>query len=211
VRHGAEDFVVFSPEFCKGKKGLKETQDSEEIETTAEALPAPGGIGMAVAFDWGLAVQIALTPIIDTVFGRPGPIKIPGLNPILSTVLFFVIAWPVAYGLTFFGEMIRRGRNWTFRIQIVANALLSLAGILSLVNLYQSVKVGNFWPLVTEVILVIFSPLIVWRLSRPSTARWFKNVSVAEARKRHGGTWVWFIALWAIVGGVLQTIAVMKR
>jgi hypothetical protein len=61
------------------------------------------------------------------------------------------------------------------------------------------------------VILVIFSPLIVWRLSRPSTARWFKNVTVAEARKRHGGKWVWFIALWAIVGGVLQTIVAMQR
>ncbi len=190
---------------------MKETQASEEIKTTAEELPAPQGIGMAVAIDWGLAVQTALMPIIYTVFSQSNPMKISGLNPILGTVLLFVIAWPVAYGFAFFGEMVRRGRNWTCRIQIVANALLSLAGILSLVNVYQSIKVGNFWPLVTEVILVIFSPLIAWRLSRPSTVRWFKNVTVAEARKRHGGMWVWFIALWATVGGVLQTIAAMKR
>ncbi|MBO0796332.1 MAG: hypothetical protein J2P36_36030, partial [Ktedonobacteraceae bacterium] len=69
----------------------------------------------------------------------------------------------------------------------------------------------NFWPIVTEIILVIISPLIVWRLSRPATARWFKSVSVTEARRRHGGSWVWFIALWAIVGGVLQTLAAMNR
>jgi hypothetical protein len=193
------------------KNALKETQDSKGIETTAEELPAPQGIGMAVAFDWGLAVQTALTPITYTVFSPSNPMTIAGLNPILVDVLLFVIAWPVAYGFAFFGEMIRRGRNWTLRIQIIANALLSLAGIFSLVNVYQSVKVGNFWPLVTAVILVIFSFLIVWRLSRPSTARWFKQVTVAEARKRHGGTWVWFITLWAMVGGVLQTIAAMKR
>jgi len=52
--------------------------------------------------------------------------------------------------------------------------------------------------------------VVVWRLSRSSTAHWFRMVTVAEARKRHGGTWVWFIALWAIIGGVLQTIATMK-
>ena len=190
---------------------MKETRDPERRETTAEELPAPQGIGMAIAFDWGLAVQTALTPIIYTVFSQSNPMILAGLNPTLGKVLLFIIAWPVAYGFAFFGEMVRRGRNWTLRIQIVANALLSLAGIFSLVNVYQSVKAGNFWPLVTAVILVIFSPLIVWRLSRPATARWFKNVTVAKARKRHGGTWVWFIALWAIVGGVLQTIAAMTR
>jgi uncharacterized membrane protein HdeD (DUF308 family) len=136
--------------------------------------------------------------------------KMSGLNPALGTVLLFIITWLVAIVLILFGEMVRRGRNWARWIQLVANALLSLVGIFSLVHLYQSVSVGNFWPFVTEIILLIFSPLIVWRLSRPSTARWFRMVTVAEARKRHSGTWVWFIALWAIVGGVLQTIASMK-
>jgi hypothetical protein len=195
----------------KRKTTLNEIQKKPDIkETTGKDLPAPQGIGMAVAFDWGLAVQILLTPIVYTVFGQSNPMKIPGLNPAVGNVLFFIIAWAVAIGLIFFGEMVRRGRNWTLRIQLVANALLSLAGIFSLVHLYQSARIGNFWPFVTEIILLIFSPLIVWRLSRPSTAHWFRMVTVAEARKRHGGTWVWFIALWAIIGGILQTIAAMK-
>src|ERR1700674_841128 len=137
-----------------------------------------------------------------TFFSQSNPIKIPGLNPAIGNALLFVIAWPVAGGLALFGEMVRRCGNWTLRIQIVANALLFLVGIISIVNLYRSVIAGNFWPLVTEIILLIFSPLIAWRLSRPSTARWFKTVIVAEARKRHGGVWVWFIALWAIAGGI---------
>jgi hypothetical protein len=179
-------------------------------ETPEKNLPGPKGIGMAVALDWGLAVQTLLTPITYIVFGQPKTMKIPALNPALGDVLFLILALAVACGFIFFGEMVRRGRKWTRWIQIVANALLTLFGILSLINLYQSVRVGNFWPLVTETILLIISPLIVWRLSRPSTARWFQLVSVAEARKRHGGIWVWFIALWAILGGVLQTIAGLK-
>jgi ACR3 family arsenite efflux pump ArsB len=189
---------------------LKETQQAEAIETATEERPGPQGIGMAVAFDWGLAVQILLTPITVTFFNLPAEAKIPGVNPTLGHVLLFVLAWPVAIGMILFGEMVRRGRNWARRIQIVANALLSLVGIAQLISLYQSIKGGNFWQLVPEVILVIFSPLIFWRMTRPSTVRWFKSVTVAEARRRHGGAWPWLIALWAIVGGVLQTIASIK-
>ena len=194
------------------KNALQETQETQETQKeTVEELPAPQGIGMAVAFDWGLAAQIFFTPIIAIIFNQSNPIAIPGLNPTVGKALLFVIAWPVACIPAFFGEMVRHGRNWTRMIQIVINMLLSLAGIIGLINLYPSFKVENFWPLITEVILVIFSPLIAWRLSRPATARWFKNVSVAEARRRHGGRWVWFIVVWGAVGGILQALAAMKR
>ena len=189
---------------------MHETQETEAGEATRQELPSPQGIGMAVAFDWGLAVQILLTPFIETFLNRSSLVNIPGLNPLLGDGLLFVVALLGAFALIVFGEMIRSGGKWALRIQIVANALLSLIGIFSLVNFSQNASVGNFWPLVTVVILLIFSPLIVWRLSRPATALWFQLVSATDARKRHGGTWVWFIALWAIVGGVLQTIAAMK-
>jgi ACR3 family arsenite efflux pump ArsB len=196
--------------YKKEKQIVQDTQE-EKSETAIEELPAPQGIGMAVAFDWGLAAQIFFTPILSIVFNQPSPIAIPGANPALGKVLLFVIAWPVACIPAFFGEMVRRGRNWTRKVQIVVNALLTLAGIASLVMLYQSIRAGNYWPVVTEVILVIFSPLIVWRMSRSSTARWFKTVTVAEASKRHGGKWVLFIIIWGAVGGLLQAFAAMKR
>jgi len=195
----------------KDIKESKESEESEEIQAPKSELPAPQGIGMAVAFDWGLAVQIFVTPIMAIFMGQSNSIKIPGVNPTIGNVLLFVIAWPIAAGLAFFGEMVRRGRNWTRNIQVVANTLLSIGGIISLFSLYNNLKTGNFWPLVTEVILIIFSPLIAWRLSRPSTGRWFKTVTAAEASKRHGGSWIFFIALWAAAGGILQAIAAMKR
>ena len=165
---------------------------------------------MSVAFDWGLAVQIFLTPISYTFINLSNSYKIPGVSQALVNVLLFVVAWPVAFGVALFGEMVRRGRYWTLKIQIAANALLAVVGVVSLVNLYNGIRAGNLWPVITEVILVVFSPLIAWRMSRPATFRWFKNVSIAEARRRHGGSWVLWIALWAIAGGVLQTIAGIK-
>lgn len=194
----------------EGYIALREIQRPEATETFVEILPGPQGIGMAVAFDWGLAVQIFLTPITVTLFHLPAEARIPGVSPTLANVLLFVVAWPVALGIFMFGEMVRRGRNWARRIQIVANALLTLVGINSLINLIQGIKMGNYWSLVPAVILLVFSPLITWRLSRPASARWFKQVTVAEARRRHGGAWPWLIAIWAIVGGVLQTIAAIK-
>jgi hypothetical protein len=192
-------------------KDIKESKEAKETSVSTGELSAPQGIGMAVAFDWGLAVQIFVTPIMAIFMGPSNSLKIPGVNPTLGNVLLFVLAWPVAAGLAFFGEMVRRGRNWTRNIQVVANTLLSVVGIISLLSLYNNLKTGNLWPLVTEVILVIFSPLIAWRLSRPRTGRWFKMVTSAEASKRHGGSWIFFIALWAAAGGILQAIAAMKR
>jgi ACR3 family arsenite efflux pump ArsB len=189
---------------------LSKIQEPEKVTTTAEELPAPGGIGMAVAIDWGLAVQMLFTPIL-AIFRPSNPMIPAGFNRPPGNVLFFVIAVVFACICVLFGEMLRRGRNWARWIQIIFNALLSLAGLFSLYGLYRSITAGNFWPLVTEIILVIISPLIVWRLTRPSTARWFKGVTVAEASKRHGGRWIWFIALFAIIGGVLQTLAAMSR
>ena len=189
---------------------MKDTQEHVVSETAVKELPAPQGIGMAVAVDWGLSAQILLTPILSTLLGRSNPLKVPGVNSTLSTVLSLLIALVVACIPAFFGEMIRSGRNWALKVQIALNILLSIAGILSLIGVYQSLRAGEFRPLITAFILVIIAPLTVWRLTRPSTFQWFKLVTPAEARKRHGGRWVWFIILCAAIGGLLQTFATLK-
>lgn len=175
-------------------------------------LPSPQGIGMAVAFDWGLVVQILVTPFLPLFLGSNySAFKFLKFGPVLNTALSFLIVLPFAALMAVFGEGVRRGWRWARPVQVVSNALLFLAGIGSLLNLWQSIKQGNYWPVVTEVILLIFSPLIVWRMSRAVTKQWFAAVTSAEARKRHGGAWPWLIAIWAIVGGILQAIAAMSR
>lgn len=191
------------------EKLLKETQEPDtQNEERKEELPSPQGIGVAVAIDWGLAVQMFLAPFLPILFNRPSLPFLP-TTPV-GTVLFFFLGWFAAGILVLFGEMVRSGRNWARIIQIIASVAFALSGLITLGQVYQSVRVGDFWPIITEVILLIFAPLVAWRLSRPRTARWFQAISPAQARKRHGGSWVWFIALWALVGGVLQTIASIK-
>lgn len=189
------------------------TVSSAQYEPTTnvhEELPAPQGIGAAVAFDWGLVVQILLTPFVPLVFKGAGTLKL-GSNPLLSALLSFLLVLPVAALLAIFGEGVRRGWRWTRLIQLVANTLLFLYGLVGLWSLWQRMQVGDYWGLVTSVILVIVSPIIAWRLSRPGTRSWFERVSSAQARLRHGGSWPCFISCFAIVGGVLQTLAVVFK
>ncbi len=196
---------------------ISRSSDSENITSTTQspydtpALPAPQGIGMAVAFDWGLAVQILITPLASLLLGQNiNPFKQLNIGQTWATILLSLVFLPFALVPAIFGEGVRRGWRWTRSMQIICNVLLFLGGFVSLYNLWQGSKQGNYWSAVTAVILLIFSPLIAWRLSRPATGAWFKQVSSAEARKRHGGLWPWLIAIWAIVGGILQTIAAMK-
>lgn len=165
---------------------------------------------MAVAFDWGLAVQIAVTPFIMQNSGNSGFLKSLKLNQPLVTALLFLLSLPFAALLAIFGEGIRRGWRWTRPVQIVFNSLGFLGGIATIFTVMRGAKVGSYWSVVTAVILLIFSPLIAWRMSRPATAKWFTRVTSAEARQRHSGSWPWLILVWSIVGGVLQAIAALN-
>jgi hypothetical protein len=196
------------------KINLKESQQSVNISTEESGASEkedvqPQGIGMAVAFDWGLAVQILATPFLSLLLGEADLFKSFKLSPAVTTIVSFLISLPFATLVAIFGEGVRRGWNWTRRIQVVFNALAFFAGFFTLYNVWQGSKQGNYWPVVTSIILLIFSPLITWRLSKPATKKWFVTVSSSEARKRHGGAWPWLILLWSLAGGVLQAIAAL--
>ncbi len=158
---------------------------------------------MAVAFDWGLTVELLLIPILTVFLGSPFLSKQSPISPKFAIIFTFLFSWAFAALFGIFGEGVRRGRRWTRPIQIVGNTLGFIGGFALLVQLFNNIKVGNYWTLVPAFILLIISPLIAWRLSRPETAHWFKTVTSQEARKRHGGSWVWWIALWSIIGGTL--------
>ncbi len=181
--------------------------NASEATSDVNVLPAPKGIGMAVAFDWGLTVQILVMPFLPLLLGGDPLLKQLPFSPPVQMLLSFVVGLPFALLLFLFGEGVRRGWRWTRLVQVVINALLFLTGFWSLVNFIQQAKHNSYWSLITVVILLLFSPLIAWQLSRPATARWFAHVTSTEARKRHGGSWPYLIALWALVGGILQALA----
>ncbi len=185
---------------------LKETLRSDSKENNAEKLPAPKGIGMAVAFDWGLTVELLLLPVFMMFLGSTVFTKQSSVASIVIIIFTFLVSWVIAALFGVFGEGVRRGWRWTRPVQIVGNTLGFLGGFVLLVQLINNIKIGNYWPLVPAFILVVISPLIAWRLSRPETASWFKAVTSQEARKRHGGSWVLWIALWSIIGGTLVAL-----
>lgn len=169
----------------------------------SERLPSPKGIGMAVAFDWGLTVELLVGPLLLLFFGPSNGYKQLHLNTTTITLLSILILWPIAIIFAVLGEGLRSGWTWVRRLQIVGNVLGFVGGFFLLGNVWQGIKAGNYWPIIPATILLIFSPLIAWRLSRPATAKWFKTVTTSEARKRHGGLWPWLILIWSIVGGGL--------
>lgn len=161
---------------------------------------------MAVAFDWGLAVELLLIPILTVFWGSPFLSKQPPTSSKFTLIFTFLFSWIFAALFGIFGEGVRRGWRWTRPVQIVGNTLGFLGGIALLIQLVNNIKAGNYWSLVPTSILFIISPLIAWRLSRPETGIWFKSVTSQEARKRHGGSWVWWIALWSTIGGTLVAL-----
>ncbi|GAC1627645.1 MAG: hypothetical protein NVS4B11_25070 [Ktedonobacteraceae bacterium] len=191
---------------------MKETSDPIKTKTDeimASVQPGPQGVGMAVAFDWGLAVQIIVMPTVSLLLGLPEMFK--QFGPVVGTLLSTAVMLPFAALLAIFGEGIRRGWRWTRLVQLIANTLLFLLGLLAIPSAWNGARQGNYWPIVTEVILLIFSPLIAWRMAGKRSKRWYDTVSSATARKRHGGTWPFLIAIWAAVGGILQAIAALNR
>jgi hypothetical protein len=185
---------------------LKETLKADSPASNAEQLPAPKGIGMAVAFDWGLTVELLLIPIFMVFLGSSVISKQSSIPSNVAIIFTFVFSWAIAALFAIFGEGVRRGWRWTRPVQIVGNTLGFLGGLVLLVQLINNIKVGNYWSLVPTFILLIISPLIAWRLSRPETATWFRFVTSQDARKRHGGSWVLWIALWSIIGGTLVAL-----
>src|SRR5947208_13302077 len=163
---------------------------SDAVDATAKELSEPQGIGLAVAFDCGLAVQIVVTPFLALVLGVPGYLssfKQLNFSPTVTSLVSFLFSLPFAALCWVMGEGLRRGWRWGRPVQVALNSLLFFVGFTSLFSLWRGGRSGNYWSLVASVILLIFSPLIAWRLHQPATRQWFATVNSTEARKRHGG------------------------
>src|SRR5260370_9891002 len=98
---------------------------------------------MAVAFDWGLTVQMLLTPILSIFLGSPFFSKWAGLDSKITIIISFLIFWPVAALFALFRDGIRRGVRSTRPVQIPANTLGFLGGFGVLDHLGQGVQAAN--------------------------------------------------------------------
>ena len=180
---------------------MKQLSSSESVLGTrvdSSEAAGPQGIGMAVAFDWGFATQLLITPYFPFLLSAFGLIKQPSFQ-LPSAIITLVLS------IAFFalGEGVRRGVRWTRIVQIVWNAVVLLGGIGIAIVSIGSLARGNYWLLVPALIVLISCPLILWRITRSRTRQWFKTVSSADARRRHGDTWPFLILIWSIIGAIL--------
>jgi hypothetical protein len=163
------------------------------------ALPGPRGIGTGVTFDWALSVQLligGLSTILGTGLGALDARQPIGVRLAAGLVILVFAALIFAQG-----EALRRGRRIAWIIQIVANALLVIDGFTEIPTTFHSLEMRQVSHLLRLIVLLVISPLIAWLLTRQPTRAWIASVSSAEARARHGGTWLLWIALWSIIGG----------
>ena len=107
---------------------MQEKLQSDPANIAPEELPAPQGIGTAVAFDWGLTVELLLLPILPFILNVPNPYKLANVNSVLSTIISIAVSWAIAILFAIFGEGIRRGWRWTRPVQLVGNTLGFVGG-----------------------------------------------------------------------------------
>lgn len=169
---------------------------------------APQGIGMGVAFDWAITVELMAIAV-----GRwTELINARGLAPAQNDARFHeVFALILVSALPFaLGEGLRRGYRWAWLIQLAANAVGSIGGLLLIPGTVKALSQSDVWPLIPTLVLVILSPLIVWRLSRPTTRAWVARGNRAEALRRHGGLWLLQTCAPCSVGGILVALAFLN-
>jgi hypothetical protein len=167
--------------------------------------PGPRGIGTAVAIDWGLTVEF-LTFVVLVAVGsvpRTAGLTTPGLR--IAAMFGALVAAALFFAL---GEALRRGRRLAWMLQVGFNVLLLPAGVFLLVGAISDLVHGRVPTVSSTIILVVINPIVVWLLTRPSTRAWTQTTTAQEAAARHGGTWLLWIGLLALAGGVAVAFGV---
>lgn len=160
----------------------------------------PRGIGTAVAFDWGLGVELlTLAPFIALGTGPGAPAARLGIPLRLGAAALTLGFSAVTFAL---GEGMRRGWRPAWLTQIVPTAGITLGGVVAIPATLASLRHGHFGMLVSTSIMLFASPVIFWGLTRPRTRDWIATTTSAAARARHGGRWLIGPLISAIIGGL---------
>jgi len=193
----------------KEKDTLMTTKRAEPPAPTAPASEttraAPRGIGTAVAFDWGLTAEFLwLAPLLALGISPGDMLAHAALGVrLLGTAVILVLA-----GVTFaLGEGVRRGNRLIWLAQIGINILIFLGGFGTIPSAVESLRAGHIGGLTPTLIMLLVSPTAAWLLTRKQTRQWIAETTSEQARSRHGGSWVWKIALIAALGGAAVTFA----
>jgi hypothetical protein len=169
------------------------TSTSTRPATQGTSAAGPAGLGMAIVFLWGLAVQYTAQGIGGTA-GRFGLHHGAGrMAAYLAAALILVVL----------GEGLRRGMEWA---RVGTLALAILVAVLGL-STALVVVAGHGMParlVLSTVVELTLIPWIAWRLSLSRTASWFRASGGSTAVAALAG-WMLFatvVILRLAIGGL---------
>ena len=192
-------FILLEESLLATEQNYSQPAMRDQPETLSHAKPR--GIGTAVVLDWGVAAELViLAPFLAM---GVGPGDATARFSIAGRIGAAVVTLGIAVGAAVFGEALRRGYRPVWIAQIIINLLLFFGGIGTIPGTIHALQSGHFGSLISTFVLLVISPTIAWMLSRQSTRDWIARTSSAEARKRHGGNWLVFIIIYAIISGAI--------
>lgn len=156
--------------------------------TAAPDEVVPAGLGVGIVFVWALATQL-------TVQGIAGAVGALGLHLGAGGV---AVRLGVAAILVLLGEGLRQG------VEIARWAVIALALLVTLPGVTRGLAFlgGHRLPasaVLSELIVVTWTPWIVWRLSARRTVRWFHLTGGWAERLRRRGPWYSALAGWTVI------------
>jgi hypothetical protein len=177
------------------------SQTKRQAQSASSQPLKPRGIGMAVVLDWGVAAELALL----------APLFALGIDPGGITASFSaagrigeaLVLVGIAAGAVAFGEALRRGVRPVWMAQVLLTCGLAIGGLFKIPDAIHSAQSGQAGTVVSTVVLAGFCPVIAWMLTRKATRTWVAQTTSAEARQRHGGRWLAFIIVYALISGAL--------
>ncbi len=179
--------------------------------TTSQAsdvAAGPRGIGTSVAIDWALTGQM-LGMIVLMLAGVGAAAPLGGNHPSVAEKIVSTIGLAIAGAVTFWiGEQVRSGRLWSMWFMRVLAIAIVLGGLAKIPSTVQAAQHHDFWPIYPDAVMVVLFAVMGYLMFQPQTEAWFKRVTPAEARARHGSpAWLASIGTLAAVGGVLVAVA----
>jgi hypothetical protein len=144
--------------------GVSASRTSSSVAEREVSAAGPAGVGMAIVFLWGLAVQF-------TAQGIGGTASRFGLHHGAGRMASYLAA---ALMLGVLGEGVRRGREWA-RLATIALAILVIALGVSNGLVFLA---GHGMPrrlVLTTITELTLIPWIAWRLSLSRTGSWFAS------------------------------------
>ncbi|GAC1342450.1 MAG: hypothetical protein NVSMB29_14130 [Candidatus Dormibacteria bacterium] len=145
----------------------------------------PGGLGVAVVFDWALGTQLGTQALVAAT-QHQGPRGIAGR--LLAAVLLVCL-----------GEALRRGVRAAWLLQLGLLALVTVGGLRALPGLLHG-QIGRA-SVLSVLIELTYAPWLIWRLLLPRTLRWLARTP-RQPSPRTTGRWLVVLAVWSAAWGV---------